>query len=42
MRVRKLLANRSELKKLEEFMTHPNAQLVRLTAHASVLLICTA
>lgn len=27
-RVRKLLANRSELKKLEEFASHPNAQLV--------------
>jgi tmRNA-binding protein len=29
MRVRKLLANRSELKKMEAFMSHPNAQLVR-------------
>lgn len=27
-RVRKLLANRAELKKMEEFMTNPNAQLV--------------
>lgn len=33
MRVRKLLAHRSELKKLEAFMTKPNAQLVR---HACV------
>lgn len=28
LRVRKLLAHRSELKKLEAFMTKPNAQLV--------------
>uniref|UniRef100_K3X979 SsrA-binding protein n=1 Tax=Globisporangium ultimum (strain ATCC 200006 / CBS 805.95 / DAOM BR144) TaxID=431595 RepID=K3X979_GLOUD len=28
MRVRKLLANRSELKKMEAFMSHPNAQLI--------------
>ncbi|KAF1772773.1 Small protein B [Phytophthora cactorum] len=35
-RVRKLLANRSELKKLEEFANRPNAQLVK-TEELSIL-----
>ncbi|ETI52051.1 hypothetical protein, variant 2 [Phytophthora nicotianae] len=37
-RVRKLLANRSELKKLEEFANRPNAQLVRTRVKSFLLL----
>lgn len=31
MRVRKLLANKSELKKMEAFLTQPDAQLVQFS-----------
>lgn len=37
MRVRKLLANKSELKKMEAFLTQPDAQLVRAVLSAPCL-----